>query len=127
MTQSVVFKKRQIPSFPPTTGACSQFQFHIFSIIYLAVLTGHGEQGDRAVGVAAVAHGGHAAVPEDGHGGQWLARGVRVRHAVALAGRRGQLGAQRQVLLDLLTLALVEVELGVLQVALYLREKSRKQ
>lgn len=34
----------------------------------------------------------------------------------------GQLGAQRQVLLDLLVLRLVQVELGVLEVAVYLRQ-----
>lgn len=74
-------------------------------------MIGHGEQGDGAVGVAAVADGGHVSVPHDGHRGQRLAGSVRMRHGVALPGRRGQLGAQRQVLLDLLILALVEVEL----------------
>lgn len=91
---------------------------------HLAVVIGHGEQGNRAVGVAAVADGGHVSIPHDRHGGQRLAGGMRMRHGVALPGRRGQLGAQRQVLLDLLILALVEVELGVLQVALYLQQIS---
>ncbi|KAG7240716.1 hypothetical protein INR49_026605 [Caranx melampygus] len=89
--------------------------YSIHMATHLAVVIGHGEQGDRAVGVAAVADGGHVSVPHDGHRGQWLAGSVRMRHGVALPGRRGQLGAQRQVLLDLLILALVEVELGVLQ------------
>lgn len=108
-----------------------QFQFHIFSHIkihiqstHLAVVIGHSEQGNGAVGVAAVADRGHVSVPHDGHGGQRLARGVWMLNGVALPGRRGQLGAQRQVLLDLLILRLVEVELGVLQVAVYLQQKQ---
>lgn len=84
-------------------------------------MVAHAEKGDGAVGVAAVADRGHVSVPHDGHAGQRLARGVGVRDGVALAGRGGQLGAQRQVLLDLLVLRLVEVVLGVLQVAVYLR------
>ena len=63
-------------------------------------------------------------VPHDRHGGQRLAGGVWMWNGVALPGRRGQLGAQRQVLLDLLVLGLVEVELGVLQVAVYLQPKQ---
>lgn len=71
------------------------------------MVVGHGHQGAAgAVGVVDVAH--------DGHGGQRLAG------AVGVGRRRGQLGAQRQVLLDLL--ALVEVELGALQLALDLRD-----
>lgn len=89
-------------------------------------MIGHIEEGNGAVWVAAVAHGGHVSVPHDGHGGQRLALGVGVRDSVALPGRRGQLGAQRQVLLDLLILGLVEVVLGVLQVALYLQQKQTK-
>lgn len=87
-------------------------------------MVAHGEQGNGAVGVAAVADGGHVSIPHDWHGGQRLAGGVRVRDGVALPGRRGQLRAKREVLLDLLVLALVEVELGVLQVALYLWQKT---
>lgn len=87
-------------------------------------MVAHGEQGNGAVGVAAVADRGHVPVPHDWHGGQRLARGVRVRDGVALPGRRGQLGAEREVLLDLLVLGLVEVELGVLQVALYLWQEA---
>lgn len=84
-------------------------------------MIGHSEQGNGAVGVTAVADRGHVSVPHDRHGGQ-LARGVWMRNGVALPGRRGQLGAQCQVLLDLLILGLVEVELGVLQVAVYLQQ-----
>lgn len=125
----------QFHSFPVTAIThfdFSQFQFHIFNNIkvsfpcestHLAVVIGHSEQGNGAVGVAAVADGGHVSVPHDRRGGQLLAGGVRVRNGVALPGRRGQLGAQSQVLLDLLILGLVEVELGVLQVALYLQPK----
>lgn len=87
-------------------------------------MVAHAEEGDGAVGVAAVADRGHVSVPHDGHAGQRLARGVGVRDGVALAGRGGQLGAQRQVLLDLLVLRLVEVVLGVLQVAVYLQVRS---
>lgn len=87
-------------------------------------MIGHSEKGNRAVGIAAVADRGHVSVPHDWHGGQRLARGVRMRNGVALPGRRGQLGAQCQVLLDLLILGLVEVELGVLQVAMYLQQKQ---
>lgn len=85
-------------------------------------MVGHGEQSNGAVGVAAVADRGHVSVPHDWHGGQPLARGVR--DGVALPGRRGQLGAEREVLLDLLVLGLVEVEFGVLQVALYLWQEA---
>lgn len=109
-----------------------QFQFLILShppqalvsSTHLAVVVGHGEQSNGAVGVAAVADRRHVSVPHDWHAGQRLARGVRVRDGVALPGRRGQLGAQREVLLDLLVLALVEVEFGVLQVALYLWQEA---
>lgn len=95
---------------------------------HLAVVIGQREQGHRAVGVAAVADRRHVSVPHDRRGGQRLAGGVRMRHGVAQPGRGGQLGAQRQVLLDLLTLGLVEVELGVLQVVLYLqRHKSQSR
>lgn len=83
-------------------------------------MIGHRKQGNRAVGVTAVTDGGHVSVPHDRHGGECLARGVRMCHGVARCGRGGQLGAQRQVLLHGLILALVEMELGVLQVALYL-------
>lgn len=113
----------------------SQFQFHIFSntifhgffshkSTHLAVVIGHAEQGDGAVGVAAVTDRGHVSVPHDRRGGQRLVRGVRVQNGVALPGRRGQLGAQSQVLLDLLILGLMQVELGVLQVALDLQRKQ---
>lgn len=130
MTQSVV------PDF------CCNFTLGVFSIsvpyiqqhhhshsdaffsTHLAVVTGHSEQGNGAVGVAAVADRGHVSIPHDRHGGQRLARGVWMLNGVALPGRRGQLGAQRQVLLDLLILGLVEVELGVLQVAVYLQQKQ---
>lgn len=90
-------------------------------------MIGHSEEGNGAVGVAAVADGGHVSIPHDWHGGQRLALGVWMRNSVALPGRRGQLGAQRQVLLDLLILGLVEVKLGVLQVALYLQRKTKKK
>lgn len=83
-------------------------------------MVGHGEQGDGAVGVAAVADGRHVSVPHDGDGGERLARGVWVCNAVALPGRR----RQRQVLLHLLVLALLQVELGVFQVAVYLWGKE---
>lgn len=98
----------------------------LFSFLstHLAVMVGHGQQSNGAVGVAAVADGGHVPVPHDWHGGQCLARGVRVRDGVALSARRGQLWAEREVLLNLLVLGLVEVELGVLQVALYLWRKK---
>ncbi len=86
-------------------------------------MIGHSEQGNGAVGVAAVADRGHVSIPHNRHGGQGLARCVWMLNGVALPGRRGQLGAQRQVLLDLLILGLVEVELGVLQVAVYLQQK----
>lgn len=115
-----------------------QFQFHIFSPViletrtlsffhvsaHLAVMIGHSEKGYGAVGVAAVTDRGHVSVPHDRHSGQWLARGVRMWNGVALPGRRGQLGAQCQVLLDLLILGLVKVELGVLQVAVYLQQNQ---
>lgn len=91
---------------------------HIFT--HLAVMVAHGQQSNGAVGVTAVADGGYVPVPHDGHGGQRLARGVRVRDGVALPAWRGQLWAEREVLLNLLVLGLVEVELGALQVALYL-------
>lgn len=87
-------------------------------------MVGHGQQSNGAVGVAAVADGGHMPVPHDRHGGQRLARGVRVRDGMALPARRGQLWAEREVLLNLLVLSLVEVELGVLQVTLYLKQKT---
>lgn len=87
-------------------------------------MVGHGQQSNGAVGVAAVADGGHVPVPHDRHGGQRLARGVRVRDGMALPARRGQLWAEREVLLNLLVLSLVEVELGVLQVTLYLKQKT---
>lgn len=54
-------------------------------------MVGHGQQSNGAVGVAAVADGGHVPVPHDRHGGQRLARGVRVRDGMALPARRGQL------------------------------------
>lgn len=115
-----------------------QFQFHTFSPVileiltlsvfhvpaYLAVVIGHREKGYGAVGVAAVTDRGHVSVPHDWHGGQRLARGVRMWNGVALPGRRGQLGAQCQVLLDLLILGLVKMELGVLQVAVYLQRNQ---
>lgn len=87
-------------------------------------MTGHAEQGDGAVGVTAVADGRHVSVPHDRHGAQRLAGGVRVQNGVSLPGRRGQFGAKGQVLLDLLILGLVEVELGVLQVVLYLYQEK---
>lgn len=86
-------------------------------------MVAHAQEGHRAVGVAAVADRGHVSVPHDGHNGQRLSWWMGVRDGVALAGRAGKLGAQRQVLLDLLVLRLVEVELGVLQVAVYLQVK----
>lgn len=54
---------------------------------HLAVVAGHGEQSNGAVGAAAVADGRHVSVPHDWHGGQPLAGGVRVRDSVALPGR----------------------------------------
>ncbi len=87
-------------------------------------MVSHSEQGNRAVGVTAVADGGHVSIPHDRNGSQRLARGVWMRNGVALPGRRGKLGAQRQVLLDLLILGLVEVELRVLQVAMYLQQNQ---
>lgn len=87
-------------------------------------MVGHREEGDRAAGVAAVADGRHVSIPHDRHGGQRLAGGVRMHNGVALPSRRGQLGAQRQVLLYLLVLALVEVELGVFQVVMYLQQQQ---
>lgn len=96
-----------------------------FRSTHLAVLVAHGEQSNGAVGVAAaVANGGHVPVPHDWHGGQRLARGVRVRDGVALPARRGQLWAECEVLLHLLVLGLVEMELRVLQVTLDLRQKT---
>lgn len=83
----------------------------------------HSEKCNRAVGVAAVADRGHVSISHDRHGGQRLARVVRMWNGVALPGRRGQLGAQCQVLLDLLILGLVEVKLGVLQVTMYLKQR----
>lgn len=91
---------------------------------HLTVVIGQGEQGDRAVRVAAVADGGHMSIPHDWDGSQRLSWGVGVCHCVALPSGGGQLRAQCQVLLDLLTLGLVEVKLGVLQVGLYLRQKQ---
>lgn len=85
-------------------------------------MTGQSEQGDGTVGVAAVADSGHMSVPHDGHRGQRLAGRVRMRDGVALPGGRGQLGAQRQILLDLLILGLVEVKFGVLQMAVNLQQ-----
>lgn len=83
----------------------------------------HSEKCNRAVGVAAVTDRGHVSISHDRHGGQRLARVVRMWNGVALTGRRGQLGAQCQVLLDLLILGLVEVKLGVLQVTMYLKQR----
>lgn len=60
------------------------FFLFIFVSTHLGVMVGHGKQSNGAVGVAAVADGGHVSVPHDWHGGQRLARGVRVRDAVAL-------------------------------------------
>lgn len=77
-------------------------------------MVGHGEQGDRAVGIAAIADGGHVPISHNRHCGQRLAGGMWMRHTVTLSGRGGQLGAQSQVLLHWLTLALVEMELGIL-------------
>lgn len=85
----------------------------------------HSEKCNRAVGVAAVADRGHVSISHDRHGRQLLARVVRMWNGVALPGRRGQLGAQCQVLLDLLILGLVEVKLGVLQVTMYLKQKHK--
>lgn len=113
-----------LPNFSSIKSAALYFRplSFVHPLTHLTVVTGHGEQGNGACGVAAVADRGHVSVPHDRHGGQLLlARGVWVRHGVALPGRRGE----RQVLLDLLVLALVEVELGVLQVALYLRGEKR--
>lgn len=87
-------------------------------------MAGHGKQSNGAVGVAAVADGSYVPISHDWHGGQRLARSMRVGDGVALPARRGQLGAEREVLLNLLVLCLVEVELGVLQVALYLWQKT---
>lgn len=84
-------------------------------------MIGHSEKSNGAVGIAAVADRGHVAVPHDRHSGQRLAGSMRMRNSVALSGRRGKLGSQCKILLDLLVLVLVEVELGVLQVTLYLR------
>lgn len=86
-------------------------------------MTGQREQGNRAVWVAAVTDWGHVSVPHDWHGSQRLAGGVWVLHGVTRTRRGGQLGAQRQVLLHRLVLALVEMELGVLQVALHLKKR----
>lgn len=95
-----------------------------FLFPYLAVVIGQSKQGDGAVGVAAVADSGHVSIPHDWHSGQRLAGGVWMLHSVTLSGRRGQLGAQSQVLFYLLILGLVEVKFGVLQMALNLQQKQ---
>lgn len=97
---------------------------HLFSFFistHLAVMIGHSEKSNGAVGIAAVADRGHVSIPHDRHRGQRLAGSMRMRNGVALSGRRGKLGSQCKILLDLLVLVLVEVELGVLQVTLYLQ------
>lgn len=91
---------------------------------HLAVVIGQTKQGNRAVGVAAVTDSGHMSIPHDWHSGQWLAGGVWMLHGVNLSSRRGQLGAQRQILFYLLILGLVEVKFGVLQMALDLQQKQ---
>lgn len=87
-------------------------------------MIGQSKQGNRTVGVTAVADSRHVSIPHDWYSGQWLAGGVWMQHGMALSGRRGQLGAKREVLLYLLVLGLVEVKFGVLQVALNLQEKT---
>lgn len=124
-------------SFHSYPGTVFQFQFHNHHYVsshcdtlifhrstHLAVMVSHSEQSNRAVGVAAVADGGHVSIPHDRDGSQRLARGVWMRNGVALPGGRRKLWAQRQVLLDLLILGLVEVELRVLQVAVYLQQNQ---
>lgn len=113
----LIFSSTYLPTLSLT------FTFFFIST-HLAVVVCHREEGDRAAGVAAITDRCHVSIPHDRHGGQRLARGVGMHNGVALPSRRGQLGAQCQVLLYLLVLALVEVELGVFQVAMYLRQQQ---
>lgn len=118
MTLLLISMQTNIPCVLVSLLIQARFQFHVFLIIflflflstYLTVVVCHCQQGDRAVGVAPITDSCHVSIPHDRHCGQGLAGCVWMRQCVIGSGRRGKLGAQGQVLLHWLVLAL-EVEL----------------